>query len=319
MVANTVAITLARRISAMTGPGANGKAAIVALSLSCLCSQNMRPANALPVVYTDPFYARGVQYFEAKDYPRAAHCFELAMQRNPANSDALFYDALTYQHTIAVFPKTFAAYRAYQNLQAIKKQAASKTAGVPELEPPKAVTAAERIEASKARVDEMVNKGNELLENGRAHEAERCFFEAVREGDNLGQNSMKLAEALKALANYYIDIGEIGKACEIYRRELRIREVCLGKNNFEVATCMTRQVGAYTKDGELDTAETMLRRCVEIYQKDYDEAEHNHKRITVQRANLCGALGSLAAILRVQNRANEAKEFEAQVKELAQQ
>jgi tetratricopeptide (TPR) repeat protein len=311
-------------------PKTKGKAAILVLALSSVCIGTCLNSAASPLTYSDPFYTRGVEFYNAKDYFKAARCFELAMQRNPANADAHFYDALTYQQvgqierakalyrlTMAVFPRTLAARRSYENLQILKKQTGEKPA--PAVEPPKAPTAADKTEVTAARVDEMITKGNALFENGRQHEAERCFFEAIRQGDILGQNSMKLADALRAMGDYYMEIGDSAKACDLYRRELRIREVCLGKNNFQVATCMTHQIGAYTKEGQLDTAEDLLRRCIDIYQKDYDDAEHNHRRLTVQRSNLTGALGSLAGILRQENRSNEAKVFEAQIKELVPQ
>jgi tetratricopeptide (TPR) repeat protein len=280
----------------------------------------------------DTFFLRGRYYFEHKDYAKAAIFFELTMQRNPGNADALYYDALTYQragdiqrakalykHTMAIFPRSKAAYYSFVALKLLQKEAlASKSADPPTIavNTPAAPALPERPPEPADPVGDLTKKAAALHELGRPSEAERYYRDALREAEKYGPNSIKIAEVLQVMGDFYAETGSSGKACELYRRELRIREVYLGNRNHpELATCMLRQAPVYTKDGDLDTSEDLLRRCVDIYQKELDIAERDHKRTTIQRACLVSSKSSLAAILRMEGRKREARSLEQEVKD----
>ncbi|PWU02717.1 MAG: hypothetical protein C5B53_01350 [Candidatus Melainabacteria bacterium] len=283
------------------------------------------------------FFEKGKLYFAHKDYVRAAISFELAMQRNPGNANALYYDALTYQqagdlqrakalykHAMAVFPGTKAAYYSLLALKALEKQMANARPIEPMIElTAKPVAPVEKppIEPLAKPVDlvqELITKAVALQEDGRGGEAERVYRDALNQAEKGGQNDVKIADALQALSEYYVDIGSYGKACDLYRRELRIREVSSRHDPDAIATCMSRQANGYIKDGDYAMAEELLRKCVETYQSEYDTADHYHKRTTCQRQKLVQAKSALASILRVTNRATEAKGIEQEIKVLSQ-
>lgn len=278
------------------------------------------------------FFDRGRFHFARKEYAKAAVFFELAMQRDPGNAEALYYDALTYQqagdinrakalykHTLAIFPKTKAAYYSFLALKGLETQ--KPVVKPPDLAlagPVKPAQPAEKPPAKPAAqpesVADIIKKAHVLLEDGRPNEAERYYEEALHQAEKGGQGDPRIAEALQALAAYYVDVGSYGKACDLFRRELRIREQCMRQNPNDLAAVMTRQAVIYTKAGEVSTSEELLRRCVDIYQADFDNAESHHKRTTLQRQNLISAKTSLAGLLRATNRAGEAKVMEQEIR-----
>jgi tetratricopeptide (TPR) repeat protein len=283
------------------------------------------------------FFEKGKVFFAHKDWARAAISFELAMQRDPANANALYYDALTYQqagdlqrakalykHAMAVFPGTKAAAYSLVALKALEKHMASArqvetvvdmfAKPAPPVEKPPETPPAKPADP----VQLLITRGVALQEDGRGNEAERFYRDALNQAEKGGQNDVRIADALQALSEYYVDIGSYGKACDLYRRELRIREFCSRQDPDAVATCMLRQVNGYIKDGDYSMAEDLLRKCVDTYQSQYDIADQHHKRTTCQRQKLVQAKSSLAAVLRVTNRANEAKNIEQEIKILSQ-
>ena len=295
------------------------------------------PGYCSSLTNAEIFFEKGKVYFAHKDYVRAAISFELAMQRNPGNANALYYDALTYQqagdlqrakalykHAMAIFPGTKAAYYSLLALKALEKNMANARPIEPivELLAKPVVPVEKPPEQPPAKpvnlVQELIAKAVALQEDGRGNEAERFYRGALNQAEKGSQNDVKIADALQALSEYYVDIGSYGKACDPYRRELRIREVCSRQDPEALATCMSRQANGYIKDGDYVMAEELLRKCVDTYQSQYDSADHYHKRTTSQRYKLVQAKSALASILRLTNRANEAKGIEQEIKILSQ-
>lgn len=64
-----------------------GKSAFCAIALAALFSS---AANAEP-------YSEGIEFYQQRNFRRAASCFETAIARSPENTNAIYYAALTYQ------------------------------------------------------------------------------------------------------------------------------------------------------------------------------------------------------------------------------
>jgi len=291
------------------------------------------PGFASTIATETPF-ERGKHYFARGDYTHAAMSFEAAMRLNPCDSNALYFDALSYQqagdfqralalykHAMSVFPGSRAAAYSVVALKELQKRMGNNQAAPPPaVADPAPVPEAPVAEQKPADVvAELIKKGAELQENGRGNEAERSYIAALNQAEKGGQNNIQIADALQALGDYYSESGLSGKAFDLYRRALRVREFCLRDHPEMLADCMTREASIFTKDGDYATSEEMLRRCVDIYQSELEKAEHNHKRTAVQRQKLISAKSALATILRLTNRANEAKSIEQEVKMMLQQ
>ncbi len=67
--------------------GIIGKSALCAIALAALFSS---AATAEP-------YAEGIEFYQQRNFQRAASCFETAIARSPENTNAIYYAALTYQ------------------------------------------------------------------------------------------------------------------------------------------------------------------------------------------------------------------------------
>src|SRR5579883_3157594 len=105
------------------------KTSVLLMILSCAT-----PALCASLTNAEVFFEKGKTYFAQKEYAKAAISFELAMQRDPSNANALYYDALTYQqagdlqrakalykHAMAIFPGTKAAAYSLVALKALDK------------------------------------------------------------------------------------------------------------------------------------------------------------------------------------------------------
>lgn len=64
-----------------------GKAALFAVAVVSLLS---------PAAQADPF-AEGVEFYQKRNFSRAAGCFETVLVRSPEQTNAMYYAGLTYQ------------------------------------------------------------------------------------------------------------------------------------------------------------------------------------------------------------------------------
>ncbi len=76
-----------KRESTGKAVGKIGKSALCAIALVALVSS---AATAEP-------YSEGIEFYQQRNFQRAASCFETAIARSPENTNAIYYAALTYQ------------------------------------------------------------------------------------------------------------------------------------------------------------------------------------------------------------------------------
>jgi tetratricopeptide (TPR) repeat protein len=279
---------------------------------------------SLPAHALDPNYEKGVSSFKAKNFTEAAKYFELTMRRNPADSNALYYDAqcyeqlgenarakALYQHCINIFPNSFVAAYAQRILNSRKWEVAPM-AGNPDAQAPPADT------PPADPIADLLSKAKELNEAGKQALAERCLQDALNESEKLGSSNPKLADSLQALGDLYTEKGDGVRAGNYYRRELQMRERLSGKNSTAVAQRMMSTVALFQKSGDFSTAEDYARRSVDIYQRQYDAAERTGKRMVQESQNLTGAMSKLAEILRIEKRNQEALNIENEMRQYQQ-
>jgi len=76
-----------KRVGKGGAAGIIGKSALCAIALVAMVSS---AAIAEP-------YAEGIEFYQQRNFQRAASCFETAIARSPENTNAIYYAALTYQ------------------------------------------------------------------------------------------------------------------------------------------------------------------------------------------------------------------------------
>lgn len=269
-------------------------------------------------------YTTGVQLYNGGQFARATQALERAMRLNPAHSSALYYDALCYQklgeteraralllHVVSVFPQSAAAGLAVKVLSEIahpSKRSASPTIA--------AVTqpSAGAPHPDLAAVDQHLAKAQSLIDNKRDSEAEHSFIEAEHRAEHLGSYHPKLSESLARLGDYYANHGDAARAVNIYRREAAIAERNLGRNSVLLADRMHVHANAYTAEGDYNKSEDLLRRCIDIYQRNIDDLERRHLNSAPDSGKMIGCMANLAGVLRKAGRSGEAKALEGQVK-----
>jgi tetratricopeptide (TPR) repeat protein len=270
-------------------------------------------AILLPQMAWAGWFENARAYFLAKQYSNAAPCFEKAMQENPANHRALVYDAACYdrlgqteraralyQLVIAVFPTSESANVARRGLSGLLAPAAAKT---PAAAPAAAASAAAACKEPEGRSNdamcaEKLAAAKGFHERGKFSEAENNFADALRYAEKGGQLNAQLAEVLQAEGDYFVDRRDYTKAYPFYKRELALRESLYGRDSRKVLDCLIRIAPTYAQNGELDTADQMYRRCMPVFQKDYDNAVNAHKRLTTERNALIGCMTGLVGVLR---------------------
>jgi tetratricopeptide (TPR) repeat protein len=304
------------------------RAGLGCCGLWVLCT--LLSAQAAPLAAEDP-YTTGRRFFDAANYKQAALMFEAAMRLNPAHSSALFFDALCYQrlgeteharalyqHVINVFPRSSSATAAARALNLLPAAGSAPAASAATVRT--AVSAASSSSSSlseAAQIDANLKTAADLIAHRRESEAEHLYLESERKAERLGNNSTKLGEVLGTLGDFYAARGDNDKACSVYRRELHIRELTIDRRSVEFADCMTRQAPAYMNDGQLEQAEQLLQRSMDTYQRAYDASEREHTNSKPARDKLTGCMSQLAQVWRKQNRVNDAKQLEYQVKLLS--
>jgi len=289
-------------------------------ALCGLCSVAAMSVFALPACAVDPNYSKGVVYFGSKDFTQAANCFELAMRRNPADANALYYDAqcydqlgqsaravALYQHCVNIFPTSVVATYAQKVLNSrrpVTTQAVAKADK--EVSPPPDVP--------QDPIGDLLKKGNALDDQGNKSGAERCFLDALNLAEKSGQDNPKICDSLQALGDVNSERGNLARSATYYQRELKMRERLQGKNSPDVAKRMMKQAEFYQRDGDLSTAEDLFRRSADIYQSEYDKADRAGTRLVTIRENLTESFVKLANVLRAQRRGQEATNVENQLK-----
>jgi tetratricopeptide (TPR) repeat protein len=290
-------------------------------ALPGICSIAALAFFSFPALAVDPNYSKGVKFFESKDFAQSAKCFELVMRRNPADANALYYDAqcydqlgesaratALYQHCINIFPSSVVATYAQKVLNSRRPVSSQVVAKVEkEASPPAADVAQDPI-------GDLLKKGNALGDQGNRAEAERCFLDALNLAEKTGQENPKICDSLQALGDINSEKGNLGRATTYYQRELRMRERLWGKNSPDVAKRMMKQAEVYQRDGDLTTAEDLYRRSADIYQNQFDKADRAGTRLVTIRENLTESFVKLANVLRAQKRTQEATTVENQLR-----
>jgi tetratricopeptide (TPR) repeat protein len=287
-----------------------------------LCSLAYVSFLALPALAVDPNYSKGVSYFGSKNFAQAAKCFELAMRANPADANALYYDAqcydqlgesaratALYQHCVAIFPTSVVATYAQKVLNSrrpVSTQAAAKVENQPVASPVSDV--------SQDPIGDLLKKGNALEDQGNKAGAERCFLDALNLAEKNGSDNLKICDSLQALGDLNAEKSNLGRATGYYRRELSMRERLQGKTNPDLAKRMMKQAEVFQRDGDLTTAEDLYRRSADIYQSQYEKADQIGGRLATIRENLNESFIKLANLLRAEKRNQDATNVENQLR-----
>lgn len=266
----------------------------------------MMPSSAVAQALgqQENWFASGKHWYLKGDYSAAAGCFERAMQQRPGDYRALIYDAFSYQklgqkeraralyqHAIAIFPDSSAAKIAKECLKTIDAPSTAVAALAP-AGPTHAPTKSE-----EATISEKLQAGRVFHEKGDFKQAEHQFEDALHLAEHHGQLSQNLVDVLQTTGDYFVDRKDSPKAYTYFKREIAIRENMHGKDHRSVLQCIMRIAPTYVAVGELNDAEAMYRRCLPVYQKDYDDAIKARKRLTNERNTLIQCQSGLLGIL----------------------
>jgi tetratricopeptide (TPR) repeat protein len=75
------------------------------------------------------------------------------------------------------------------------------------------------------------------------------------------------AKNLYTLAGLHYEIGDYGKAQDLYKRVISITEDSFGPEHPDIATCLTKLVDSYIQIGDYSKAEPLLKRAISIQKK----------------------------------------------------